>query len=140
MRYLPTAFFLSLPAAAQAMYGPGPAACGCASGPGGLLGGAAWAVVAVLGYWVLLQAVKESGVWIKRIGNALGGVLMVVGVLGMLCAVASHSKCAGSRLCAVPGGMGPGQPFAMGLMPPGHPPIGDMAPPDSGAKKVGKGR
>jgi Na+/H+-translocating membrane pyrophosphatase len=73
-------------------------------------------VIAVLGYWVLLQAVKESAAWLKRSGYVLGGVLAVAGLLGLLCSVASHSRCSSSRSC-----LGPG------MMPPGHPPIGDMA-------------
>ena len=89
MRAFMTALFVSLPAAAQAMCMHGPSSGGCcASQYGGLLAGAVYAVVATLGYWVLLQAVKETSTCIKRIGDVLGSVLVVVGLLGLLCAVA----------------------------------------------------
>ncbi|MBI5238875.1 MAG: hypothetical protein HY926_00240 [Elusimicrobia bacterium] len=137
---------LSLPATAQTAYGCGQSAGGCGSCADGLLAGAAYAVVAVLGYWVLLQAAKESGLWVKRIGNALAGVLMIAGVLGLLCALTCHSKSSANRSCAGPGpGMMPpphgmGMGMNPGMMPPGHPPIGDMGQPDAGARKGGKAK
>ena len=129
MKALLTAFFVFLPAAAQAcMYGP---SCG-GPGLGGLMVGAVYAGVAVLGYWVLLQAVKESAsLCIKRIGDVLGSVLVVVGLLGLLCAVAGHVKNSMCQYGPGPGPMmmAPGQPPGMGMMPPGNPPIVDEPAP-----------
>jgi hypothetical protein len=119
MKTFLTALFVSLPAAAQAMCMHG-AGGGCAPQHGGLVAGAVYAVVATLGYWVLLQAVKESSTCIKRIGDVLGSVLVVVGLLGLLCAVAGHVKSSMRRCCGGPGPMmaAPGQPQGMGMMPP----------------------
>ncbi len=146
MRTMLTLSLLALPAAARAMYGSG-----CGSCSGGLLAGAAYAVVAVLGYWVLQQAVKESVVWLKRVGYALGGILAFVGALGLLCSVTNHSKGGANRACFGPGmmpppmgmGMGPGgmnPGMRPGMMPPGHPPVDDMDMPEPGARKGGKSR
>ena len=64
MKTFLTVLSLSLPAAAQAMCMQGAGGC-CAPQHGGLVAGAVYAVVATLGYWVLLQAVKESSERIK---------------------------------------------------------------------------
>jgi hypothetical protein len=125
-----TALFVSLPVAAQAacLFGPG-AGC-CSFHHGGLLAGAAYALVAVLGYWVLLQAVKETSVCVKRIGDVLGSILVIVGLVGLLCAVAGHIRGSMGKCCA--GGpmmTAPGQPQGMGMMPPGHPSVEDDAAP-----------
>ena len=131
MKTFLTVLSLSLPAAAQAMCMQGAGGC-CAPQHGGLVAGAVYAVVATLGYWVLLQAVKESSTCIKRIGDVLGSVLVVVGLLGLLCAVTSHVK-SSMRCCGGPGPMmtAPGQPqgMGMGMMPPGYPAVGDEPAP-----------
>jgi hypothetical protein len=107
------------------------------------MAGAAYAFIAVLGYWVLLQAVKETSNCIKRIGDVLGSILVVVGLLGLLCAVASHVKTAMHRCCC--GGQGPAaamtapvSPQDMGEMPPGHPPVSGKTQEEPGGKKGGK--
>jgi lipopolysaccharide export LptBFGC system permease protein LptF len=96
------AVFVSLPAAAQAMCLSGSGAGCCAARHGGLLAGAAYAVVATLGYWVLLQAVKETSTCIKSIGDVLGSVLVIVGLLGLLCAVTGHIRSSLGRCCGGP--------------------------------------
>ena len=122
-----TALFVSLPAAAQAMCMHGFGAGGGVCHHGGLLAGAAYAVVATLGYWVLLQAVKESSTCIKRIGDVLGSVLVIVGLLGVLCSVAGHIKSSLSKCCCGRGPMmtAPGQPQDMGMMSPEMPSAAD---------------
>ena len=107
MKRLVTVALLSLPAAAQAMGMHGPDG-GCAGrcGAGGLLAGALYAVVAVLGYWVLLQAVKETSACIKRIGDVLGSILVLIGLLGLLCATFGHVRHSQSGRCPVAGAPG----------------------------------
>jgi len=126
-----TSVFVSLPEAARAM---GLSGCGsgcCAAHQGGLLTGAAYAVVATLGYWVLLQAVKETSACVRRIGDVLGSVLVIVGLLGVLCSVTGHIRNSLGKRCGGPGPMvmAPGEPQGMGLLPPGHPPVGDEPAP-----------
>ena len=142
MRTWMTALFVSLPAAAQAMCLHGSGAGCCGAHHGGLLAGAAYAVVATLGYWVLLQAVKETSTCIKRIGDVLGSVLVIVGLLGLLCAVTGHIKNSLCQCCVGPGPHAmmtePGPAEGLGEMPPGHPPVGGMMPQSPGAKKGGR--
>jgi hypothetical protein len=132
MKALLTTFGVCLPAAAQAMCMTGSAAGCCAAPHGGLMGGAAYAVIATLGYWVLLHAVKETSTCIKRIGDVLGSVLVIVGLLGLLCAVTGHIRsslgrcCGGQPPAAAMPAPEPGQD--MGSLPPGHPPVGGGAP------------
>jgi hypothetical protein len=135
-----TAAFVFLPAAAQAMCMAGAGAGCCGACHGGLIAGAAYAVVATLGYWVLLQAVKETSTCIKRIGDVLGSVLVIVGLLGLLCAVTGHVRNSLGKCCGrQPGGMmmpapGQGPDTDMGMMPPGHPPVGEMPAQKKAAK------
>jgi len=132
MNGLMTSSLWALPAAAQGM---GMMPGYCHGGCHGILAGAAFAVVAVLGYWVLLQAVKETSTCIKRIGDVLGSVLVILGLLGLLCATVSHIKAAMGcchRQCLT-------APPAEGMaMPPGHPPVGGMIAPAPETKKGGK--
>ena len=88
---------MSLPAAAQAygMSGGGHGGCGYA-------GSVLFAALAVLGYWVLQHAGKETASYIKRTGIVLGITLLVIGLLGLLCGVGSHISQGMSRSCAAP--------------------------------------
>jgi hypothetical protein len=51
-----------------------------------------YAVLAVLGYWVTQHSVKETAVCVKRTGAVVGMALVVVGLLGMLCALLAHVR------------------------------------------------
>ena len=81
------------------------------------------AVAAVLGYWVLHQSSKDSGS-VRRAGQVVGWILVVVGLGGFLCGAAGHARRMGGAMtqCRV---SGDGAADAM-RMPPGHPPIGGM--------------
>lgn len=125
MKKILTVVLLSLPAAAQAMCSPGGGLCQSCRGGWVLASGALYAAVAVLGYWVLLQAVKETSACIKRIGDVLGSVLVVIGLLGLLCATFSHIKDSMARsVCPAQANMPqPSHPdFMMGQMEPGRQP------------------
>ncbi len=104
MKRLVTVALLSLPAAALAqgmpMREPMMGGC-CRHGAGGLMAGALYAVVAVLGYWVLTQAVKETSACIKRIGDVLGSILVLIGLLGLLCATFGHVRHSMCRRCSM---------------------------------------
>ncbi|MCX5797305.1 MAG: hypothetical protein NTY77_17575 [Elusimicrobia bacterium] len=144
MRALMIALFVSLPAAAQNMPMPGPA-CGYTPQHDILLVGALYALVAVLGYWVLTQAVKETSTCIKRVGDVTGSVLVIVGLLGLLCAVAGHVRDAmrnsgsGPTMMA-PAQFQPGQPMSpgMGMMPSGQPAAGNEQAPAPKKEKAAK--
>lgn len=109
MKILIAMLVASLPAAAQA--------CGM-----GLTGGdqcstagvhaatALYAVLAILGYWVLQHAAKETLKYVKRSGTILGMMLVVIGLLGFLCGVRSHIKRSTSPYCATEGQMTRGMP------------------------------
>jgi len=104
MKILITLLFVALPAAAQAYagYGPGPGGPGgCAHGGCGFAPFLICAVIAALGYWVAQHAAKETANCIKRLGSVTGTILVVIGLLGILCAAGSHIKrnmaCHGSK-------------------------------------------
>jgi len=60
---------------------------------GGMHGAVAlYALLSALGYWVLQHAWKETANLVKRTGAAVGILLVVIGLAGMLCGVASHVK------------------------------------------------
>lgn len=94
MKILITLVLTALPAAAHAYagYGPGgPGDCG----HGGCSGFAPFlicALIAALGYWVAQHAAKETANCIKRMGSVTGTILVVIGLLGILCAAGSHIK------------------------------------------------
>lgn len=95
MKILTTLFFVTLPAAAQAYagYGPGPGGPGgCDHGGCGFAPFLICAVIAALGYWVAQHAAKETANCVKRLGSVTGTVLVVIGLLGILCAAGSHIK------------------------------------------------
>ncbi len=105
MKMLITLALVALPAAAQACgmsggYGRG----GCSSFAPFLI----CALIAALGYWVAQHAAKETANCIKRMGAVTGSILVIIGLLGILCAAGSHIKrnisCNGPR-CAIGQGM-----------------------------------
>lgn len=89
MKILITLALVALPAAAQACgmsgaYGHG----GCSSFAPFLI----CALIAALGYWVAQHAAKETANCIKRMGSWTGTILVIIGLLGILCAAGSHIK------------------------------------------------
>ncbi|MEK7743096.1 MAG: hypothetical protein AAB578_01800 [Elusimicrobiota bacterium] len=106
---------------------------GCSHGGGcGQLAGVLMAAVAVLGYWTLNRAEKDTG-QAKKAGLAVGWVLVVIGLLGFLCSAAGHiSNKAEHSSCAVKE-RAAAYPDMM-QMPPGHPQIEGMAESKKGAK------
>ena len=99
MKIFLTLFFVALPAAAQAcgMSGGGYGHGGCSSFAPFLI----CALIAALGYWVAQHSAKETANCIKRLGSVTGTILVVIGLLGILCAAGSHIKrsmaCHGSK-------------------------------------------
>lgn len=102
MKILITLVLVAFPAAAQA----------CGMSGGGYMGGHGGcgfapfllcALIAALGYWVAQHAAKETANCIKRLGSVTGTILVIIGLLGILCAAGSHIKrnmpCHGSK-CA----------------------------------------
>lgn len=94
-----------------------------AAGNSGHLSSVLLAGVSVLGYWVLHQSSKDSGS-VRRAGQVVGWVLLVVGLAGFLCGAASHArKMSGAmkQCCAT-------AEHAAGSMqmPSGHPPVDGM--------------
>jgi hypothetical protein len=98
MKTLMTVLLVSSPAAAQAM---GMHGGGCGGGPKCCvhLAIAIYAVLAVLGYWVMQRADKESGSLVKKTGGVIAWVLIIVGLLGVLCGVGAHIKGAMPHQC-----------------------------------------
>lgn len=93
MKILITLLFVALPAAAQAYSGYGPGGSGgCAHGGCGFGPFLICAVIAALGYWVAQHAAKETANCIKRLGSITGTILVIIGLLGILCAAGSHIK------------------------------------------------
>jgi hypothetical protein len=115
MKILMALIFIAVPAAAEA--------CGMAGGQGGQVCSHAasvlYAVLAVLGYWVLQHAVKEQDNLVKKTGAVLGMVLVIIGLLGLLCGVGGHVKRGIASRCGCQGqGMAMhGCPEARGEMP-----------------------
>lgn len=87
MKILITLFFVALPAAAQACGGRGGEHGGCGIAPFLIC-----AIIAALGYWVAQHAAKETANCIKRMGAVTGTILVIIGLLGILCATGSHVK------------------------------------------------
>ncbi len=89
MKKIVTALFIfGLPMAANAM---------CMHGGGRGYGswhasGAFYAALAVIGYWVLHHAVKETVNCVKRAGQVLGWVLLVLGLLGLVWGIGGRIK------------------------------------------------
>ena len=88
--------------------------CGMAAGGHGCgaLAIASMAAVAALGSWVLRSAEKDGGPS-KRAGQAVGWVLVVVGLAGVLCGAVSHASKGRPHGCRMEG--------AGAQLPPGHP-------------------
>lgn len=123
MKVLTGILLLSSPAAAQSMGMPnGPCACGPSTAT--LLAAAVYAILAAIGYWVLQHADKETHNCVKRTGATVGAVLAIVGLIGLLCGVASHIKTAAApqRSC----GMGMHAGMMGDMLPPGPPHAGMM--------------
>ncbi|HAH31025.1 MAG TPA: hypothetical protein DCL44_01785 [Elusimicrobia bacterium] len=117
---------LAMPMAAQAMGMPGGMHGAMRSGAMhcGMpthLAIALYALLAALGYWVLQHAAKETANYVKKAGQTLGWAFIVVGLLGILCGVASHAKnmCHKNSRCSDAKMMGENQPD--GNMPMMHP-------------------
>jgi len=97
MKAILALILVGLPAGAQAM--------GVHGGMGGYPHGggahgaiALYSLLAALGYWVLQHAGKQEPKCIKRTGAAVGTIIIIVSLLGLLCGVGSHIK-AGMRAC-----------------------------------------
>ena len=108
---------------------------GCTSGKGcGYLALALMAGVAALGYWVLRHAEKDSGA-VRWGGRAVGWMLLVVGLGGLLCGSYSHlQRASGAHQCAHGAAAGKNHMWMM-QMPPGHPQIDGMISQSAGTQK-----
>jgi hypothetical protein len=91
MKKLFIALLLGAPVAAHAMGAHGMRFYGQSSA-GTHLAAVLYALLAALGYWVLQHAAKETAEYVKRTGQVLGGLFIVIGLLGLLCGVTSHVK------------------------------------------------
>lgn len=91
MKKLLIVLLLGAPAAAHAMGAHGMRMCGQSS-VGTHFAAALYALMAALGYWVLQHAAKETADYVKRAGQGVGWLLLVMGLLGLLCGVTSHVK------------------------------------------------
>ena len=100
MKILISLFLVALPATAQACGAQGGGQGGCGSAPFLLS-----SVIAALGYWVLQHSGKETAAYIKRTGIAVGLALLVIGLLGLMCALGSHVKKSCGRSCGPDHGM-----------------------------------
>ena len=102
MKLLTALLLTAAPAAAQAMemHGGMP---GRGPGIGIHLAVALYALLAALGYWVLQHSAREAANYVKRAGQTLGWALIVIGLLGVLCGLASHARSMGRRMCRCPG-------------------------------------
>ncbi len=108
---------------------------------GAILGIVPLAAVAVAGWWVLRVNEKDGSGAVAWGGRIVGWTLVVVGLLGTLCAVAGHIKnqivsaecCRGEGRDMMAGGDRRGWEGGT-MMPPGHPPA-DGADKDSPAPK-----
>jgi len=103
MKTLIALFLVSIPAAAQACGMAGGMGCGMGQMGGQCAGHGAtvlYAVLAVLGYWVLQHAAKEAANYVKKTGAVLGMSLVVLGLLGFLCGVVNHARKSMPASCA----------------------------------------
>lgn len=129
-------------AAAACEHGAGGGGCSHEQGCG-RLAVALMAGVAALGYWVLRHADKDAGA-VRWAGRSAGWVLLTVGLIGLLCGSLSHVRRAvsGARQCGMHGesmgdrSMGD-RSMGMMLMPPGHPPVGEVVPAPAKPPKTG---
>lgn len=122
MKMLTVMLLVAAPAAAQAMGMHGEMHHGCASGAVTHLAVGLYALLAALGYWILTHSAKETANYVKRTGQALSWTFIVIGLLGLLCGVASHAKMAASCKDSRDSGAGMmmQQPMEMGNMPKKH--------------------
>jgi len=126
------------PAAAQAVCMTGTGGC-CMPHHGGLALGFLFAALAALGYGVLQHADRQNGSLVKRAGLTVGLILILLGLAGLLCAVAGHIKASCHKCCVGHGPseamMAPAPGGDVNELPAGHPPVGGMMRPESGKKK-----
>ena len=64
---------------------------GCGSGCTHMAVGL-YALLAALGYWIMQHSAKETANCVKRAGQILSWTFIVIGMMGILCGVASHVK------------------------------------------------
>ena len=102
MKILITMLLMAAPAAAQAM-GMHGGMRGGGPGVGIHLAVGLYALLAALGYWVLQHSAKEAANYVKKAGQTLGWAFIVIGLLGVLCGVASHARSMGRRICRCSG-------------------------------------
>lgn len=133
MKSIMASLSMMVPGSAWAC-GGGAAAGGCSHGGGcSQLAGVLMAALAVLGYWTLSRAEKDSGA-AKKAGQATGWILVLIGLLGFLCSTAGHiAKSAGHPNCQVKESAA-AYPDMM-QMPPGHPQVEGMGEAKKGAAK-----
>lgn len=119
MKKLFIILLLGAPLAAHAMGGYGERFYGH-SQAAAHIAAALYALMAALGYWVLQHAAKETADYVKRTGQVLGWLLIVIGLLGLLCGVTSHVKkyacpgeCGGGGSWHEEGGAGGGPEWNM---------------------------
>jgi hypothetical protein len=102
MKLFIAVLLVAVPVAAQAMgmHGRG----GGMGGGGSQLGLHAatflYALVAALGYWVLQHADKDTRGLVRKTGQVVAWVLIVLGLMGLLCGIGAHvvksaAKCGG---------------------------------------------
>ena len=133
MKILIAMLLVAAPAAAQAM---GMHGGGMHGGAGIHLAVGVYAVLAVLGYWVLQHSAKETVNYVRKTGQVLAWALIVIGLLGVLCGMAAHAKMS-AKNCRCSGGEMT-EPDKMGNMPMMHadcPMKGGMNKPEAAPKK-----
>jgi len=114
MKILIAMLLVAAPVAAQAMGMRG----GMHGGAGIHLAMGLYAVLAVLGYWVLQHSAKETVNYVRKTGQVLAWALIVIGLLGVLCGMVNHAKMSAKNCrCS---GAGMMEPDKMGNMPMMH--------------------
>ncbi len=105
MKILIAVLLTAVPAAAQAMGmhgGMRGGMHGCCSGAGVHMAVALYALMAVIGYWVLQHSSKETANYVKKTGQVLGWSIIVIGLLGIICGLGSHARkncrCSGGEM------------------------------------------
>lgn len=95
MRKILTVLAMVVPGVARACEPGAPMSGGMMAHHGGSacghLASVLMAATAALGYWVLHQSSKDSGS-VRRAGQVVGWVLVVVGLGGFLCGAAGHAR------------------------------------------------
>lgn len=104
MKILGILLFAALPASAQEMMGP----TGCSGNNHATAMMAVYALLGVVGYWVLQHAAKnkEAEKYVKRTGHIVAWCLLGISLLGTACALSSHIGRNARNRCMGPGEMG----------------------------------